>query len=133
MEVLFSFIVLIGFEISVPEGDEKMGDDPRWGCPWTSSTKLKYFYVFGGIIGWVFVITMAIWLSIAENWWYFLVCIACFPLSKIAAIIIEIPWALLNPSVAKDPTDLFYNLRVKRIVGTLLIMCSVIACIFTVI
>ena len=132
--LLFSFTALIGLEISVPDGDlEKMGDDPMLGLSWTSSKNLKCFYILGGIIGWIFVITMAIWLSVAENWWYFLVYIACLPLSKIAAIIIQIPLAFLTSSVAKDPTDLFYNLRVKRIVGTLLIMCSVIACIFTVI
>ena len=128
--ILFSFIVLIGLEISVPDGDiEKMGDDPMLGLPWTSSKNLKCFYILGGIIGWIFVIIMAIWLSVAEKWWYFLVYIAGLPLSKIAALILQIPLALINSYFAKDPTDLFKSLRAKRIIGTLLIMCSVIACV----
>jgi hypothetical protein len=128
--LLLSFVVLVGLEISVPDGDiEKSGDDPSWGCPWTSSPALKYFYIWSGIIGWLFVIIMAVWLSIAENWWYFLVYVAGLPLSKIAALILQIPLALVNPYFAKDPTDLFKKLRVKRIVGTLLILCSIIACI----
>lgn len=128
--ILFSFIVLIGLEISVPDGDiEKMGDDPMFGLPWTSSKNLKCFYVLGGIIGWIFVIIMAIWLSVAENWWYFLVYIAGLPLSKILAIIIQIPLAFLKPLFSKDPTDMFIGIRIKRIIGTLLIICSIIACV----
>ena len=132
--ILFSFVVLVGLEISVPDGEiEKSGDDPIWGCPWTSSVGLKYFYILGGFIGWLFIIIMALWLSIAEHWWYFLVYIAGLPLSKIVALILQIPLALINSYFAKDPTDLFKSLRAKRIIGTLLIICSIIASIFTVI
>ena len=126
--LILSFIVLVGLQISVPDGDvEKMADSPGLGCPWCPSPILKIFYGIIQLIGVAFIIIIVLYLTFTEKWWYFLIYLAGLPLSKIVSLLLQI---FLVPVYKKYEFRVMYGgLRVKRLVGTLLIICGVLSCV----
>lgn len=114
-----TFISLVGLQLCVPDGDvEKMADqNPMF---WCSNPLLRILYGFLQLLGVIFVLGFALYLTFSEHWWYILAYLGGVILSKISAYILQIPIALIfSKQIEKD---MYGGLKFKRLTGSLLII-----------
>lgn len=126
--LLTTFIALVGLQLCVPDGEgEKMADKfPHFWCenPW-----LRMGYGLMQLIGVVFVLGMALFLTFTENWWYILVYLCGVIVAKFVALLIQVPIGLLCGNMIEQ--HMYGGLRIKRLVGTILIVSSLVMCLIS--
>ena len=117
-----TFISLVGLQICVPDGDdEKMADKtPDFWCP---NPFLRIIYGLLQLLGVLFVLGLALYLTFSTHWWYILVYIGGMILGKIVAFILQIPMALLFSKQIEG--TMYGGLIAKRIFGSLLIVTGI--------
>ena len=119
-----SFLALVGLQLCIPEnpnGRFEAEFNERW---WTHNPFLRMFYGLSNILGALFVLGMAGYLTFAEHWWYIGVYIGGLILSKLLAFLLRL---LLYPvyNLTNDiPT--FAEIKVQRIVGSLMALLGII-------
>lgn len=116
-----TFISIVGLQICVPDGDvEKMADKmPSFWCP---NPFLRIIYGLFQLLGALFVLGLALYLTLDSHWWYILVYIGGVILGKIVAFLLQIPMALL---FSKQIEGVMYGgLIAKRITGSILIVAG---------
>lgn len=118
-----TFISLVGLQLCVPDGDgEKMADKtPMYWCP---NPFMRIIYGALQLLGVIFVLVFALYLTFTEDWWYILVYLGGVILSKILSFILQISIALI---FSKQIERLMYGgLIYKRLFGTLLIALGIV-------
>ena len=118
-----TFISLVGLQMCVPDGDgEKMADNmPYFWCP---NPFLRIIYGLLQLLGVLFVLGLALYLTFGAHWWYILVYLGGVILGKIAAFLLQIPLAL---HFSKQIESAIYGgLIAKRILGSILIIAGII-------
>lgn len=117
-----TFISLVGLQICAPDGDvEKMADKtPAFWCP---NPFLRIIYGLLQLLGVLFVLGLALYLTFSTHWWYILVYIGGMILGKIVAFILQIPMALLFSKQIEG--TMYGGLIAKRIFGSLLIVTGI--------
>lgn len=119
-----SFLALVGLQLCIPEnpnGRFEAEFNERW---WTNNPFLRMFYGLSNILGALFVLGMAGYLTFTEHWWYIGVYIVGLIISKLLAFLLRL---LLYPvyNLTNDiPT--FAEIKVQRIVGSLMALTGII-------
>lgn len=118
-----TFISLVGLQLCVPDGDtEKMADhNPSF---WCGNPLLRIIYGLFQLLGVVFVIGFALYLTFAEHWWYILVYLGGVIMAKLFAFILQIPIALIFSKQIQG--HMYGGLIYKRLTGTVLIILGLI-------
>lgn len=120
-----TFISLAGLQLCLPDGEgEKMADHtPMFWCP---NPFLRMLYGLFQLVGVIFVIGFALYLTFTAHWWYILIYIVCVLLAKLVALLLQIPIAL---AFSKEIEGTMYGgLIAKRLLGTLMIILGIILC-----
>lgn len=118
-----TFISLVGLQLCVPDGDiEKMADqNPRFWCP---NPLLRIIYGLFQLLGAIFVIGFALYLTFTEHWWYILMYLGGAILAKLVSFLLQIPIALI---FSKQIQGIMYgSLIYKRLIGTILTISGMI-------
>lgn len=120
-----TFLSLVGLRLCSPDGDiEKMADKiPYLWCP---KPFWRIIYGLFQIIGIVFVLGFALYLTFTHNWWYILVYIGGVLLANVTSILLQVPVALIF--LNKAQSNMYGNLVIKRLIGTIMIICGIIIC-----
>ncbi|MCM1293358.1 MAG: hypothetical protein NC111_05895 [Bacteroides sp.] len=120
-----TFISLVGLQFCLPDGDgEKMADQtPMFWCP---NPFFRIIYGLFQLVGVIFVIGFALYLTFTEHWWYILIYLAGVLLAKFAALLMQIPIALIFSKQIERA--MYGGLIAKRICGTLMIALGIVLC-----
>lgn len=120
----FSSIVLLGLLLCIPENTS----DPFGAYEqyveryWTDSCLLRIFYGLSYILGFIFIVSAIGYLTITAHWWYILAYIGSFIGAYLCAFILRpVIELIFNETSSCD------NLKVCRIVGSLIICITSIA------
>ena len=118
-----TFISLVGLQLCVPDGDvEKMADqNPSF---WCGNPLLRIIYGLFQLLGVVFVLGFALYLTFAEYWWYILVYLGGVIIAKLVAFLLQIPIALMFSTQIQG--NMYGGLIYKRLIGTVLIILGMI-------
>lgn len=118
-----TFISLVGLQLCVPDGDvEKMADqNPSF---WCGNPLLRIIYGLFQLLGVVYVIGFALYLTFADHWWYILVYLGGVILAKLVSFLLQIPIALMLSKQIQG--QMYGGLIYKRLIGTLLIVLGMI-------
>lgn len=120
-----SFISLVGLQLCIPDGDvEKMADQtPMF---WCQNPFLRMLYGLFQLVGVIFVIGFALYLTFTEHWWYILIYLAGVILAKLTALLLQIPIALIFSKQIEGA--MYGGLIAKRLFGTLMIITGIVLC-----
>lgn len=118
-----TFISLVGLQLCVPDGDvEKMADqNPSF---WCGNPLLRIIYGLFQLLGVVYVIGFALYLTFADHWWYILVYLGGVILAKLVSFFLQIPIAMMLSKQIQG--QMYGGLIYKRLIGTLLIVLGMI-------
>lgn len=118
-----TFISLVGLQLCVPDGDtEKMAD--HYPSFWCGNPLLRIIYGLFQLLGAVFVIGFALYLTFAEHWWYIIVYFGGAIIAKLVAFLLQIPIALIFSKQIQ--VHMYGGLIYKRVIGTVLIILGLI-------
>lgn len=120
-----TFISLVGLQLCLPDGEvEKMADQTP--VFWCSNPFLRMIYGLFQLAGVICVIGFALYLTFTEHWLYILVYIAGVLLAKFAALLMQIPIALMfSKQIGRA---MYGGLSTKRLFGTLMIALGIVLC-----
>lgn len=118
-----TFISLVGLQLCVPDGDtEKMADqNPSF---WCGNPLLRIIYGLFQLLGVVFVLGFALYLTFAEHWWYIIVYLGGAIIAKLVAFLLQIPIVLMFSKQIQG--HMYGGLISKRLTGTALIILGLI-------
>lgn len=118
-----TFISLVGLQLCVPDGDtEKMAD--HYPSFWCGNPLLRIIYGLFQLLGAVFVIGFALYLTFGEHWWYIIVYFGGAIIAKLVAFLLQIPIALIFSKQIQ--VHMYGGLIYKRVIGTVLIILGLI-------
>lgn len=113
-------VSFVGLQLCTPDGEvEKMADSllPNF---WCANPFLRLLYGLFQLLGVIFVLGFAIYLTFTEHWWYFLIYLGGAILAKIVSFLLQIPIALIfSKQIEKD---MYGGMKFKRLIGSLLII-----------
>ena len=124
--LLTIFVVLVGLSLCRPEESEKLADSIDI-LRWCHSSLIKILYGLIQLIGVVFVIGFVIYL-ICVHWWYILVVVGASLLAgigHIVSLLIFLPIILIWKHF---DWGMYWELRARRLIGTLMIIAGVVLC-----
>ena len=117
-----SSLALVGLQLYEPENH-----NGRFGAKfnekyWTHNPLLRIFYDLSNILGVIFVLGMVGYLTFTEHWWYLGVYVGGLILAKFIAFLLRL---LLYP-LYRLSNDFFAEIKVQRIVGSLMVLVGIV-------
>ena len=120
-----TFISLVGLQLCLPDGDgEKMAD--QTAMFWCPNPFLRIVYGLFQLVGVIFVIGFALYLTFTEHWWYILIYLTGVLLAKLVALLMQIPIVLIFSKQIERA--MYGGLIAKRFFGTLIIILGIVLC-----
>ena len=119
-------LALVGLALCNPRSEmEKVADTPMGVYLWCHYPLIRVLYGWGQCVGLAFVYSTTIFTIFCIHWWYVFFYVGGVLAAKLISFIINIPIACM----CVRRLQLYGALRMRRLIGTLLIAVGIILCI----